>query len=120
MVYEGPGTDINHGEKIVDKYGFLTNTSLITLKTYGNLLVSLERFDNALEEVAKIKYKKTLNNFRKRRLTHRERILLGRCNQELKNELSNLTGYSDFTYRTLEPEIKGDPVCIVIDAVNKK
>lgn len=115
MVYEGPGTDIDRGQHVVGRYGFLTNNSLDTLKKHGNLLVSLERYDNALRTVSEVKFGKSLGNFRGRKLNNKEITLLGKCVQELKNELSRLTGFLTFTERRLEPDVKGDPVCLIIE-----
>ena len=45
MEYLGIKTDVDYGQKIVGNYEFFSNSRLNILKTYGNLLVSSDKFD---------------------------------------------------------------------------
>jgi len=115
MTYTGPETDINYGSKIADKYGLLTNNGLETLKRHGNLLVSLEKYDVTLINIAKMEFDEDLTDFRKRRPSNERIILIGKASKELKKEILRLTGFKNINIRRLEPDVKGDPVCLIIE-----
>lgn len=115
MTYTGPDTDINYGSKQADKYGLLTNNGLDTLKKHGNLLVSLDKYQVTLINVAKMEFNEDLTDFRKHRPSNKKVILIGMASKELKKEILRLTGFENINIRRLEPDIKGDPVCLIIE-----
>lgn len=115
MTYTGPETDINYGSKIADKYGLLTNNGLETLKKHGNFLVSLEKYDVTLVNIIKMEFNEDLTDFRKRQPSNKRNILLVKAANELKKEILRLTGFKNIRIRRLEPDVKGDPVCLIIE-----
>ena len=117
MIYEGSSTDIDRGGKPADQYGFLTNTMLDTLKLHGNILVSVTRYHTVLNNICKKKYNKTIGIIGKKRVTDRERVLIGKCHRELMAELTRLTGFKSFHFRRVEACTKEEPSCLIFERV---
>lgn len=117
MTYSGANTDIHYGQRFADNYEFLTNTSLDTLKRHGNLLVSLDRFEKALGNIAKIKFRKKLGHiFSEEKVSNREQTLLGACVKELLAECGRVSGYK-LTYRFCLPTVFSEATTVIFERV---
>lgn len=118
MTYSGVNTDIYHGRKFADNYEFMTNTSLDVLKRHGNLLVSRDRFEKALCNIAKTKFEKDLGNiFSNEEVSNREQVLLGMCVKELLAECGRLSGYK-LTYRFCAPTDLRETATVIFERVS--
>ena len=115
MIYKGSGTDIDRGSKPADQYGFLTNNMLDTLKLHGNILVSVTRYNAALNNICEKKYNQTIDIVGKKEVKDRERVLIGKCHRELMAELTRLTGFKSFSSRRVEAYTNEEPPCLIFE-----
>ena len=116
MIYTGSDTDLDYGQKYADKYEFITNNSLDTLKRFGNLLVSAERFMAVFQRIAKEKFDTGFKAPFK--FDEHTSKLYNDCLGELTIELSKLTGFQAFTFRVLEAKTIEEKDCIIIEKSN--
>lgn len=117
MNYSGANTDIHYGQKFADNYEFLTNTNLGILKRHGNLLVSRDRFEKALGNIAKTKFRKKLGHiFSEEKVSNRKQALLGACVKELLAECGRLSGYK-LTHRFCFPTVFGEATIVILERV---
>lgn len=115
MIYEGPGTDTDRGSKPADQYGFLTNNMLDTLKRHGNILVSVTRYNTVLNNICKKKYNKIIDIVGEKKVSNRERVLIGKCHKELMAELTRLTGFKSFSIRRSESGTDYETSCLIFE-----
>lgn len=115
VLYEGTKTDIDHGGKPADQYGFLTNNMLYTLKIHGNILVSVKRYNTVLNNICEKKYNQTIDIGKKTEVTDRERVLIGKCHKELIDELIRLTGFKSFSIRRSESTTNDEAPCLIFE-----
>jgi hypothetical protein len=111
-------TDIHHGEKPVGEYQFITSNMLDIFKLHGNLVVSIRRLDKALRKIAKVKFGTTFGNIFVKAETSRDPKMItkvGECMNELLNELKELSGYSNITYRKLPPQTELEQTCLILE-----
>lgn len=117
MTYYYANMDINYGRKFAGNYEFLTNTSLDILKRHGNLLVSRDRFEKALGNIAKTKFGKKLGRiFSEEKVSNRKQALLGACVIELLAECERLSGY-ELVYRFCLPTEPDGATTVIFERV---
>ena len=88
---------------------------LDTLKLHGNILVSVTRYNAALNNICEKKYNQTIDIVEKKEITDRERVLLGKCYKELMAELTRLTGFKSFSYRRVEACANEEQPCLIFE-----
>lgn len=113
MLYTGMDTDLGYEREYLDKYDFLRSSDLATLKRFGNLLVSFDRFIRVFQRIAKEKFDdcfKAPFNF-----DENTSKLYNDCLRELILELTNLTGFESFTFRVSEAKNVEEKVCFIIE-----